>query len=484
MKIKSFVLNNFIDKDKKIDFVNDYNIIYSEKNSTGKTTFVRSILYALGFSIPNTHKVKFAEFQFVLEIEIKDKIKIIKRHGSFISINHIEYVLPVEIDRVMADIFEIENIELLKNLLGCFYIDQEKGWTLLNRGVVIGDVRFYIEDFVRGLNDKDNIQEKIELAKINSEISKYNQMKDISEYQKQLNIASDNITYESYDEDLLKRKQILSLEKIKLKNKINEIEKSVNDNRMFINFIERMNLYVVIDNDNNKIRVTKENIDGLTDISEIAEAELRLLKLQYREILNQEAKINDEDNKNNAFLNVKTILDEFNEHIAKIPLNSSNIENVLKQLNKRKSELSKLIRENTKRNNDWVTFLYNKISEYATLLGIEEYIENKDNYIFTNELKGYSGAILHKLVFIFKLAYLKALTIKTGIKFPMIIDSPSGREVEHSTIQKMLDLLETEFSEHQVFIATIYKYKYKRPENLILMDGSLFNITGFLKNED
>ncbi len=483
MIIKKFELNNFIDKEKTITFINDYNIVYSEKNSTGKTTFLRSLLYSLGFSIPNTQKVKFSNYQFLLEIEVNGNIKNIVRNKSFIKVNNVEFVLPAETNSVLSEIFEIDNIELLKNLLGCFYIDQEKGWTLLNRGVVIGDIRFYIEDFLRGLNDKNNIKEKLELAKVNSEINKYKQMWDISEYQKQLNIADNQLTYETYDETLEKRKQILNHEKNRLKEKINQLEDSVNDNNRFIQFIERMNLYINI-GDDNKIKVSKENIDGLMDIAQLAEAELRTLKLQYRDILNQEAELLQESNKNNTLISVKSILDEFNEYIAKIPLNATNIENVLKRLNKRRKELNELIKENTKVNNEWVKFLYETIFKYAKKLDMLSYIEEKENFIFTNELKGYSGAILHKLVFIFKLAYIKALSLKTKIKFPIIIDSPSGREVEKETVQAMIDLLEEEFNEHQIIIATINEFQYKRNKNIIKMDGKLFSIIGITENED
>ena len=44
---------------------------------------------------------------------------------------------------------------MLSNILGAFYFDQEKGWTLLNRGVVIGSIHFNIDELVRGIGEKD-----------------------------------------------------------------------------------------------------------------------------------------------------------------------------------------------------------------------------------------------------------------------------------------------------------------------------------------
>ena len=44
---------------KKIDFKDGVNLIFSKKNSRGKTTLLRILLYGLGYSIPNTKKMKF-----------------------------------------------------------------------------------------------------------------------------------------------------------------------------------------------------------------------------------------------------------------------------------------------------------------------------------------------------------------------------------------------------------------------------------------
>ena len=48
----------------------------------------------------------------------------------------------------------------------------------------------------------------------------------------------------------------------------------------------------------------------------------------------------------------------------------------------------------------------------------------------------------------------------------------------------MIDLLEEEFNEHQIIIATINEFQYKRNKNVIKMDGKLFSIIGITKNED
>ena len=41
--------------EKKVTFSGLVNMIYSQKNSSGKTTFMRSILYAAGYQIGRAH---------------------------------------------------------------------------------------------------------------------------------------------------------------------------------------------------------------------------------------------------------------------------------------------------------------------------------------------------------------------------------------------------------------------------------------------
>ena len=45
--------------ERKVDFIDGVNLIHSDRNSRGKTTLVRFLLYSLGYNIPNTRKIKF-----------------------------------------------------------------------------------------------------------------------------------------------------------------------------------------------------------------------------------------------------------------------------------------------------------------------------------------------------------------------------------------------------------------------------------------
>ncbi len=91
--------------------------------------------------------------------------------------------MPEQQNELQSIFFNSQDKYVLSNLLGAYYIDQEKGWTLLNRGVVIGSIHFNIEELIRGLsniNCEDLIQKKVRLER---EKKKYEQMSSTAQYQ-------------------------------------------------------------------------------------------------------------------------------------------------------------------------------------------------------------------------------------------------------------------------------------------------------------
>ena len=83
MRLKEFnIIFGFFNKTFK--FSDSYNLIHSKQNSVGKTTLLRALLYALGFSIPNTKNFKFEECKFELSITTDSNQEfIIKRQDSY-----------------------------------------------------------------------------------------------------------------------------------------------------------------------------------------------------------------------------------------------------------------------------------------------------------------------------------------------------------------------------------------------------------------
>ena len=167
--------------ERKIEFTNGVNLIYSQRNSRGKTTLLRLMLYGLGYDIPSTRKLKFDKCYIELEAEFENlgQVKLIRNKKELIEViinGEIQtYVLPSEQKKLHALLYNSYNDDILSNLLGVYYVDQEKGWTLLNRGIVIGSIRFNIESLVRGLSGIDCNDLIRKEKKISNDLQKYKQ---------------------------------------------------------------------------------------------------------------------------------------------------------------------------------------------------------------------------------------------------------------------------------------------------------------------
>ena len=65
---------------------------------------------------------------------------------------------------------------------------------------------------------------------------------------------------------------------------------------------------------------------------------------------------------------------------------------------------------------------------------------------------------MHKTVFAFRLACLLEVEKHLNIRFPIILDSPSGKEIDKQNIEAMVEILKRDFAKNQIIIASIYEY--------------------------
>lgn len=97
------------------------------------------------------------------------------------------------------------------------------------------------------------------------------------------------------------------------------------------------------------------------------------------------------------------------------------------------------------------------------------------DFIFIHSLKELSGAVLHKIVFAFKLGYILEVEKYLGFKLPIILDSPSGKEIDPKNIEKMFEILGRDFSENQIIVASIHDYKSFENKKVITIKERLIN---------
>lgn len=453
---------------RTINFNENVNLIYSEKNSKGKTTLIRFLLYALGYNIPNTKKIKFKNCEVEASIQTEKYGEVILTRNSLDYIvakyNHVKttYVLPSQLLELHGIIYGSNNKNILDNILGAYYVDQEKGWTLLNRGTVIGSLHFNIEELIRGLSDCDCSKLIKEETKLSKELGKYRQIFSVAQYRESVMRENSSLVVDEYSEEVNAILAQLLMEQKKARDELKRIDKVLNDNKQFKKFVAEMKLVVQTDNDE-IITVRPENIVGLTDTIDYLIAKRKIAAMNLSEISKQiESLKKEEENEivQLSFFEKENLIEIFDKKIASVPINVIAIKNEITRLEKAlkiiRHEISLKTRENTK----VIKSLYDNILKYAKELEVGDENSMNNSYIFTSNLKELTGAILHKTVFAFRLAYIIEIEKLLGIKLPIILDSPSGKEVDPENVQLMVDILKRDFSDNQIIIASIFKYQF------------------------
>ena len=378
------------------------------------------------------------------------------------------YVLPEQQNELHSILFGTENADILGNLLGAFYVDQEKGWTLLNRGVAIGSIHFNIEELIRGLSGRDCTVLIQQESKLSRELGKYKQMFSVAQYQETIETEEGSLAVEHYDEKIDSELEQLRIRQNALKKELRRLDKAIKNNRQFSNFIAEMKL-LIKGPDGTTIPVTADNIVGFDDSIEYLITKHKLISAELASVLGGITACETQrrsETEQLSFWESETMTQAFDRKIASLQINAVAIEKEIKRLEKKLRDVRQAITDSTKTNNNVVNNLYHTVLKYAVELGIGSDTTIAASYLFTSNLKELSGAVLHKTVFAFRLAYIIEIERAIGVKLPIILDSPSGKEVDEENVKLMMDILKRDFSDHQIIIASIFKYDFD-PLNII-----------------
>lgn len=451
--------------DKEFSLSERNNLIHSEDNSRGKTTLLRLILYSLGYNIPGT-KLFPIDSRCTLETTIisdsNKEIHITRPSSDYLSISYDGGVqticLPDQLSVLHSILFNTSNINILNNILGTFYLDQEKGWTLLNRGVVIGSIHFNVEELIQGLSNRDCRALKEKEEGIIRELKRYQQISSVTKYKETLDKASGTLLPETFREGVDLQIEQLQFELSIARKELGRIDSVLKDNQQIKSYVSKMKL-VVQSPSGEVIPVTPDNLIGLNDSIDYLIAKRKIKASECRGLSNNISKLQKQKSAEGTELfTVESIADAFDAMVQQFQYGYVTVENTISSLKQQLRDIRKQITDETRFNNDVVSSLYESILHYATDLEIGDSSTIAQNYLFTSNLKVLSGAVLHKTVFAFRLAYIIEIKKRLGVKLPIILDSPTGKEVDPSNIRLMIDILKRDFSEHQIILASIYRY--------------------------
>ena len=448
-------------RQKKFDLSDSANLVHSVENSKGKTTLLRFLLYSIGYAIPSTKNIRFEECITETILDCVAGTLLVERRDSYLLVTQGDkqqyYILPEEAFEFHSTIYGTENHNILSNILGAFYIDQEKGWTLLNRGSVIGKNHFNIQQLVLGLSNRDYSDLFAESGRIERELSKYKQMFSVAQYQKDINELKENLVFEEHDESIKKEIDILTFDYQALSEELSRINKVINENSSFRKYIEKMRIRVKAPN-GEEIPVNKNTIVDFIDSVEILLAKRKMITSQMSGLQKKIANFN--LYKQGQFSTKETLIQNFDRNILAFQMDSRVVNSIITDLETRLTSAKKEISDLTKKDNPIVIQMYDTLVNYVSELHLDKYIKPSKEYLFTSNLKELSGAILHKIVFVFKLAYINAIQRTLNIKLPLILDSPSGKEIDSANVDDMMRILNRDFKANQVIIASIHNYAF------------------------
>ena len=466
MEICKLIIQDGVDSSEDI-FSKGLNFITSNKNSKGKSTFLRLIFYSFGFAIPNMKGMEFDKIYTEIHFNEKEKYYVLKRNGINIALetqgfSH-NYLLPNDHISMLSYIFQYDNIKVLKNLLGIIYIDQERGWSLLNRGTVIGRIKFSIEELLSGLNNVDCDDLLEEKDKLLENKHKYESLFEINALSEQIYKENNEFITSDYEKDLILKIKLNKLKIKKTQDDINSIDEILKRQDSMLDYIDGINL--IVEKDGIEIPVKRETIKWIGNSVDFLKARKSLLvsdlNIQKRELnklseqLNQYYSNNDLLSILNSYSGEKVI----DKKLSEFFIDQQMLNSLMEKNNKRLKQINELLKTKIKSNNNYIIKIYNYVTKFAEKLNVTNKINDTKDYIFTSDIKSMSGAILQKIVFAFKLAFLKVIEEEMDTNLFMVIDSPRGKELDDDNFELLESLIVEELKNNQCFVASIYPFK-------------------------
>ena len=460
-------------------------IIFSEDNSKGKTSLLRFVLYGLGFQIASTQNIQMNSFEIRLTIT-NDSNKVV----TFIRKNKkmdiiccdndktvsFSYELPKNQREVLFYAFGEMNKNTFQNILGTFYIDQDVGWSMSNYGPVTKSYNtFDIRDFLSGINtskERDSLIANIDA--LTKEIKKYQALFELSKYQK--NVMLDK---HIMPED---KNSVLIAEKVFIESNISSLRRTkdyylrlMKHNDEFIEQITRLS--PIIRHGNDKFVLTPNDIVGYDVNALIIKTKIYEIDI---EIDNESKKLKETNlqlQKQNSLVEVKDIADQVVASVANLnQVSEEQIQRIVEKLKAEKSELERIKRRMTT-DNIFVP-ISNYIIEMTKALGVyDDYVAKTNGPASKKENSIWSGAILNKIVFSYRYAYIKYVYDTCGISLPYIIDSPGASEMTPENAKLIVSAAIRFLPSHQIIVSSIYKnlFEIREFDKHIVINDRLFS---------
>ena len=361
--------------------------------------------------------------------------------------------MPRDSNEVLKELFQINNNQLIECVLGSMYIDQDRGWSLLNRGKVLGRNSFDIDKFISSFSN-DQFYSLVEKRNaLSNECKKYKKLINLFDRQRTLN----NYSIERIDLSVLESLQVsLTTEKANLsylKKEEKRLQHSLEDNKRFLQYIDQMKLVLNIDGAERLL--THDMIVSVPDNLNLINTRRKIIQTKIEKSKQVISNYEEQVDKYISQKNTEQIVESFSIiPLSKTDLNpleiQASIDVMMKTINGMDSNIKELLN-----NNEALATIEHYIKRNSRFLGVYEYIVNKTPHCrIKEELKKYTGTDYKKIVLSYRLAYVSLIRDKCNVILPIIIDSPKN-EVDRNNLNLMMGLLHEFYKDHQIIIASI-----------------------------
>lgn len=481
----------------KYNFKPTSNLITSSgKNTLGKTSLVRFLLWGLGLniSLTNSFFAAYSETEIILE---KSNIKSIIRKNHNLELISISgerstYDLPNDEEFVLNKLFSGIPKDLLEFVIGYFYFDQDGGYKSWNKGPV-----------VQKLSKSDSKEYKISIQVILSEIgdidfkkfAKTQQaLKQISEQTKQVNkiIRTNEIVnssqsksvagFETEDEQLRDKIAQKRLELARVTEKEKMYTQNLKDQKNLEMLITKLKLQVNIDG--SIYEVTNQNLvqDPTLEIklSEYANYYKKLSQSISSELhdLTENRKVllaaNENDPKDTLFDEISGY-SKLRKLLTYSGISSNDTKAAHKEIMTSLKEHKKKF-ENDIKSQDAYAQIWNEAVKLARDLNLSTFFSYKKNRLLDESIKA-SGAKRTQVIFVYRLAVLKYFMSTFNFFPPLVVDSPASSEMDERNLEQVLKMIKNNFSELQILIATNQNTDIKFDNTLHIENGVIKTLT-------
>lgn len=300
-------------------------------------------------------------------------------------------------------------------------------------------------------------------------------MLDVAAYKAEINQLGETAFINSPADDIENVLEVLYCERKPIEEELSRIKSVIRKNTSFEKFITSFRLRVKAPN-GDEVPVNKDTLIGYEDTANLLVAKQKICFEQLAAIDRRIAALKAQQDKETTLVSVTTSIQQFDSEITRINIDAIAIQKIIDKLEKERRSIEERVIKSVKQDNPLIGELHQLISSYAVRLGLDDkYVSARSDYIFTNDLKSLSGAIFHKVVFAFKISYVKLIQQYTGVCLPIILDSPSGREVSLENINEMMAILAENFTDHQIIIASIYNSYSFLNKNIIELTDRLLS---------